>query len=190
MAQATRVEELRGDDRKHEPAASVSRTRAFNGIYQGDHLNQIAFPLGGLGAGMMCLEGTGALTKFSLRNRPDLTNEPHAFSAICIKGSRKIARVLEGPVPAWKLRPFLPGVEGTYPGGCWGLPRFQQGTFETRFPFGTVRLRDADVPVEVELTGWSPFFPGDADNSSLPVASLEYRFLNRSSISIEAVFSF
>ena len=93
-------------------------------------------------------------------------------------------------MPVWKLRPFLPGVEGVYPGGCWGLPRFREATFESRFPFGTVRLKDAELPLEVELTGWSPFSPGDADNSSLPVAALEYRFLNRSSASVDAVFSF
>ena len=178
------------DDRKEPKATSRSGAREFNGIYHGDYLNQIAFPLGGIGAGMICLEGTGALSKFSLRNRPELGSEPHVFSAVCIKGPRKIARVLEGPVPNWKLRPFLPGAEGTYPGGCWGLPRFQQATFESRFPFGTVRLKDAEIPLEVELTGWSPFSPGDADNSSLPVAGLEYRFLNRGSASVDAVFSF
>jgi len=32
-----------------------------------NYLNQVAFPMGGIGAGMICLEGTGALTKFSLR---------------------------------------------------------------------------------------------------------------------------
>ena len=36
--------------------------------------------------------------------------------------------------------------------------------------------RLGDVPVEVEITGWSPFIPGDADHSSLPVCALEYRF--------------
>ena len=178
------------DQRKEPATKSHSGARAFNGIYHGDYLDQIAFPLGGIGAGMFCLEGSGALTKFSLRNQPDLANEPHTFSAVCIKGPRNLARVLEGPVPAWKLKPFLPGVEGVYPGGCWGLPRFRQNTFESRFPFGTVRLRDEELPLEVELTGWSPFSPGDADNSSLPVAALEYRFLNRSSASVDAVFSF
>ena len=179
-----------GDGRKEPPTTSYGGARAFNGISHGDYLNHIAFPMGGIGAGMICLEGTGALTKFSLRNRPDLASEPHVFSAVCIQGPGRMARVLEGPVPAWKLRPFLPGVEGVYPGGCWGLPRFRQNTFESRFPFATVRLKDSEVPLEVELTGWSPFSPGDADNSSLPVAGLEYRFLNRSSASVDAVFSF
>ena len=188
--QTTHADGPTGDGRKEPTTKSYSGARGFNGIYHGDYLNHIAFPMGGIGAGMICLEGTGALTKFSLRNRPDLASEPKVFSAVSIKGPRRIARVLEGPVPAWKLRPFLPGVEGNYPGGCWGLPRFRQATFETRFPFGTVRLKEADMPLEVELTGWSPFSPGDADNSSLPVAGIEYRFLNRSSASVDAVFSF
>jgi uncharacterized protein (DUF608 family) len=188
--QTTHADGSTGDDRRESIAKSDSEARAFNGIYHGDYLNQVAFPMGGIGAGMICLEGTGALTKFSLRNRPDLGSEPKVFAAVSVKGPRPIARVLEGPIPAWKLRPFLPGAEGTYPGGCWGLPRFRQATFETRFPFATVCLREAEVPLEVELTGWSPFSPGDADNSSLPVAGVEYRFLNRSSTSVDAVFSF
>ena len=46
------------------------------------------------------------------------------------------------------------------------------------------------MPLEVELTGWSPFSPGDADNSSLPVAGIEYRFFNPGSESVDAVFTF
>ena len=180
------------NQQKESANRARSVAREFNGLYYNDYLNHIAFPMGGIGAGMICLEGTGALSKFSLRNHPELTNEPKAFSAISIRseGSERIARVLEGPVPTWKLRPFLPGVEGDYPGGCWGLPRFREAKFETRFPFATVHLQDADVPLEVELTGWSPFSPGDANNSSLPVAGIEYRFTNRTSAPIDAVFSF
>ncbi len=46
------------------------------------------------------------------------------------------------------------------------------------FP-GTLPLRDGqpgqnpNIPLTVEITGWSPFVPGDADSSSLPVAALE-----------------
>src|SRR5580693_398672 len=196
-ANAAKTQSTRGhapsvDAQKSATAKSCGATREFNGVYHGHFLDHIAFPMGGIGAGMICLEGTGALSKFSLRNHPELGSEPKAYAALSVKSgdSERIARVLEGPVPTWKLRPFLPGVEGDYPGGCWGLPRFREATFETKFPFGTVRLHDADVPLDVELTGWSPFSPGDADNSSLPVAAVEYRFTNRSSATIDAVFSF
>jgi uncharacterized protein (DUF608 family) len=200
-SESTQAEAKTKSARAYVPAAAAQETantkshgatREFNGPYHGDFLNQIAFPMGGIGAGMICLEGNGALSKVSLRNHPELGSEPKCYAAVSIKSgdSERIARVLEGSVPPWKLRPFLPGVEGDYPGGCWGLPRFREATFETRFPFGTVRLHDADVPLDAELTGWSPFSPGDADNSSLPVAAVEYRFANRSSSSIDAVFSF
>lgn len=189
-AQLQNAYESKDVGRKESTATSRTATRAFNGIYHGDYLNHIAFPMGGIGAGMFCLEGTGALTKFSLRNRADLGSEPKLYSAVTIQGSHRTARVLEGPVPTWKLRPYFPAPDGTYPGGCWGLPRFSRATFETRFPFGVVRLEDAEVPLEVEVTGWSPFSPGEADNSSLPVAGVEYRFHNRGIAPVEAVFSF
>src|SRR5712691_7747284 len=71
--------------------------RAFNGPYTGEHLRHVAFPLGGIGAGMVCLEGTGALSHVSLRHRPDVYNEPAVFAAVCLKGAMaNVARVLEG----------------------------------------------------------------------------------------------
>ena len=33
----------------------------YNGYYSGKNLDRIAFPVGGMGAGMFCLEGTGAI---------------------------------------------------------------------------------------------------------------------------------
>jgi uncharacterized protein (DUF608 family) len=163
--------------------------RAYNGDYTGARLNRVAFPLGGMGAGMICLEGTGALSHFSLRHRPEVFNEPCTFAAVCVKGQPNRARVLEGPVPAWKLF-GRPDAGNGAPGTSFGLPRFREARFRARFPFGAVTLADKSVPLAVELTGWSPFEPGDADASSLPVAALEYRFTNTSGQAVEAVFSF
>ena len=39
----------------------------YAGPYTGSFLDRVAFPMGGMGAGMICLEGTGALSHFSLR---------------------------------------------------------------------------------------------------------------------------
>jgi len=46
--------------------------RMFNTIYEGEYLNRVAFPIGGIGAGMVCLEGTGAISHVSVRNKPDV----------------------------------------------------------------------------------------------------------------------
>jgi uncharacterized protein (DUF608 family) len=165
--------------------------RAFNRAYTGAHLDRIAFPLGGLGAGMLCLEGTGALSHVSVCNQPDLRNEPPIYAALSLQTQRgHVAKVLEGPVPKWKRFGNGPDSSTGLGGRLYGLPRFQQCEFAARFPFATVELRDPEIPLEISLTGWSPFIPGDADNSSLPVVALEYHFHNSGTASIQAVFSF
>ncbi len=58
----------------------------FNTIYSGDRLNRVAFPLGGMGAGMICLEGSGAISHVSVRHQPDVFHEPFMFGAMAVKG--------------------------------------------------------------------------------------------------------
>jgi uncharacterized protein (DUF608 family) len=157
--------------------------------FSGDFADNVAFPLGGIGAGMFCLEGTGAISHLSLRNRPDVFSEPCTFAAVCIKGGRNVARVIEGPVPrrkAWGTRGAGEGL-GNH---TYGLPRFAEASFQSRYPFATVQLTDPCLPISVAITGWSPFSPGASDDSSLPVAALEYRFKNVSRHSVSGVFSF
>lgn len=160
----------------------------------GARLDRVAFPMGGIGAGMISLEGTGALTQFSLRHKPDVYHEPQLFAALHVKEAGT-ARVLEGPVPMWKALGSVTNNQFSEPGNglggrTYGLPRFANASFEARFPFAAVSLSDPSMPLAVELTGWSPFTPGAADDSSLPVAAVEYSFANRSARTVNAVFSF
>jgi len=170
--------------------------RRYNDTYKGAYNSRVAFPLGGIGAGMIALEGTGALSHFSLRNTPDMMNEPLVFSALWVKGEegRGYARVLEGPVPTWKIfssrADGFSGPGNGLTGKTYGLPRFAEAQFRARFPFGKVELRDPSVPVEVSITGWSPFIPLNADDSSLPAAGLEFEFVNTTDREIELVYSF
>ncbi|NLF37909.1 hypothetical protein GX586_00595 [bacterium] len=161
--------------------------RNYNAPYTGEQLNYISFPLGGIGAGMVCLEGNGALGSVSVRNKPSINYSPMLFSALCVKGRSNEARVLEGPVPEGRWRRDFGG--GTR-GRSYGLPRCARASFKTHFPFATVSLADPDIPLQIEVTGWSPFIPLDADNSSLPVAGLEYRFRNKGRKRVDAVYSF
>ncbi|MDD5706266.1 MAG: GH116 family glycosyl hydrolase [Kiritimatiellae bacterium] len=157
--------------------------------YSGEHLNQVAFPMGGMGAGMVCLEGTGAFSHVSLRHQPNVFNEPMMFAALHVKGA-PTARLLEGPVPMRKAFGAPGSGNGGGGGQHHGLPRFAQAEFTPRFPFARVALKDPSMPVAAEVTGWSPFVPGDADSASLPVAGLEYRLLNRTSKPVKGVLSF
>jgi len=161
----------------------------FNGPYTGKYLDRIAFPIGGMGAGMFCLTGTGSISHLSVDNRPDIFNEPFAFAAISIKGLDNGAKILQRLEPNWKCFGRKRTGKG-YAAGAYGLPHFTDGQFIARFPFATVDLQDSDIPMDVKITGWSPFIPGDVDNSSLPAGALEYKFTNTSSKVMEAVFSY
>ena len=161
----------------------------YNGYYSGKNLDRIAFPVGGIGAGMFCIEGTGAISHMSVRNHPEVFNEPCMFAAISLKGVKNGAKVIEGQVPDWKKFGQPNSANGS-PGASYGFPRFQHTKFTSRFPFALIELQDDDIPLEVQLTGWSPFIPTDADNSSLPVGAIEYSFRNTGSTKINAVFSF
>lgn len=171
-------------------------SRLFNAPYEGQALERLTFPIGGMGSGMLSLGGTGSFSQFSLRHRPELFNDfAMMFSAISIRDGdgRRIARVMEGPVPPWKL--FYAWNPASQSGmGCpfqhFGLPRFESAQFEARFPFGTVKLTDSQIPLDVTIIGWSPFIPGDADATSLPVGAVEYRFRNKTAKLIEGVYSF
>lgn len=169
--------------------ANRPRSRNYGGHYEGAHLSRVAFPMGGIGAGTICLEGHGGLSHFSIANHPDVFNDPGVFAALSIRGASPIARVLEGPPPSWKYFGGPGNSSGDGKPGL-GLPRFRQAMFDARFPFADVTLSDDAVPLAVKVTGWSPFEPGDADNACLPVAGLEYTFSNSSNAAIDAVFSF
>ncbi|TNF41355.1 MAG: hypothetical protein EP310_07435 [Bacteroidetes bacterium] len=163
--------------------------RVFNAAYEGENLNRLAFPIGGIGAGMICLEGNGAISHVSVRNHPEVYKEPFMMAALSVKGLKNGAKVLEGPVPAWKVFGNPNTGNGAGEKG-YGFPRFEKATFETKFPFGKINLLDSDIPLKVSFTGWSPFIPTDEDNSGLPVGALEYTFTNSSSEPVEACFSY
>ncbi|MDR0901494.1 MAG: hypothetical protein LBM92_01855, partial [Opitutaceae bacterium] len=160
--------------------------------YTGARLSRVAFPVGGMGAGMFCLEGTGAISHLSIRNRPEMLNAPPCYAAICVLGEtpgQNIARVVEGTPPDWKAF-GRPGSGLGSVGTSLGFPRFRDCAFSFRFPFAEIALKDAAVPLTATILGWSPFTPPDADASGLPAGALEYTFTNPTGQPLRCVFSF
>jgi uncharacterized protein (DUF608 family) len=169
------------------------RQRTFDGT----EACQIALPMGGIGAGCICLNGIGGLQDFSIRNRPDNSALPDghrtldaAFALLHVKGRRPVTRLVEGPFPPEKVYAFGLKNQGYRVGGHEGLPRFAKATFRGEYPFGYVTLTDRDVPLRVRITGWSPFIPLDDVNSGIPCAILEYTFENRSKRKVDFEFSY
>src|SRR4030095_5295725 len=172
-----------------ESNESANESHQYNQEYKGEFLNRVAFPLGGIGAGMICMEGTGTLSHVSIRNKPEIFNEPSVFAGIVIKGMPSTARVVEGPVPDWKKFGRANAGNGG-DGTAIGLPHFGTASFLARFPFATIDLTDKALSLKCKVRECISFIPPEEDNSSLPVAGLEYQFTNVGTKSLDAVFSF
>ena len=167
--------------------------------FSGDRATQVAMPMGGMGAGCICINGSGGLEDFSIRTRPETTalpsgftgNSPEAaFAILHIKGPDPVTRLVEGPFPAFKI--FDQGLQGQglRRGGFEGFPRFDKCNFRGEFPFAEVRFADQAIPLDVSLVAWNPFIPLDDKDSGIPCAILEYTLHNTSSHAVDFEFSY
>jgi len=149
--------------------------------YDGDHVDRIALPLGGIGTGTVSLGGRGDLRDWEIMNRPAKGFVPNIgqrygpFFAIFTRTSegRTSTRALEGPLP-------LSAYENSHGSTTvnHGLPRFRENTFRAAYPLGQVELSDPDMPVRVRIQGFNPLIPGDAERSGLPIAILRFEITN------------
>ena len=157
--------------------------------YEGDYLRRVAFPLGGIGTGCISLSGTGKLVNWEIFNNPNKGFQPrYSFLSLWAQteDDDPVFKVLEGQLterldgPMYITQQMWYGGNGLGPQQTQGagLPRFRHCQFVGRFPFAKVILTDENVPVEVEIEGWSPFIPGDDRNTSLPVAILSVTLKN------------
>ena len=172
-------------DRKIEPDR-----HEFNSSYSGKSLDRIAFPIGGMGAGMFCLEGTGAISHMSIHNRPEVFNEPCMFAAISVKGLKNGTKVIEGQVPDWKKFGQPDSANGSAGAQLMVCHGFRMQNLPPGFHLLKLRCMMTISLLMIHLTGWSPFIPTDADNSSLPAGAFEYSIKNTGSSRIEAMFAY
>jgi len=166
--------------------------RTFRGL----NLLQIALPLGGIGAGCICLNGYGGLQDFSIRHAPATSAEPDrhqpqdAGFAILHLPAGNQTRLMEGPFPPEKIYNLGLKSQGYNGGGFEGLPRFGRCSFPGEYPFGRVELSDPDLPLRVKITGFNPFIPLDDLNSGIPCAILEYTLHNPTGQTVAYEFSY
>ncbi len=165
--------------------------------FSGDRATQVAMPLGGIGAGCICLNGYGGLQDFSIWNHPSTTALPEGFAPsqggfaiLHIKGETPVTRLVEGPFPVLKIYDQGLQGEGYRRGGFEGFPRFQTCVFKGEYPFGEAEISDSAIPLQVTLNGWNPFIPLDDKNSGMPCAILEYKLHNGSSRTVDYEFSY
>ncbi len=146
-------------------------------IYKGEYLNEISFPLGGIGTGCIGIAGNGGLVDFEIFNRPNKGSRIQGTTFFAITASypdgKRATRVICGDT--------VKDLSGRYNGRngfgygpaadtMCGLPHFSDVVFDGRFPTAELTFSDADFPGIVKMTAWSPFIPLDSESSSIPAA--------------------
>ena len=156
--------------------------------YRGAQLNEISFPLGGIGSGSIGLAGNGRLIDWEIFNRPN-KGSVNGFSHFAVKAERGgevvDARVLHGDLTgplSGSLRSTWLHSFGFGPtrASLGGLPHFAEVEFEGTFPVATLSFADDKFPGAVSLRACNPFIPGNSDDSSIPAACFTIRIANTS----------
>ena len=147
-------------------------------LYKNEHLNEISFPLGGIGTGCIGLAGNGSLIDWEIYNRPNKGSiNANTFFAIRAEfpDGKSISKIIQGDHTKHLMGQYSAEKFGGYgygPSGgtMCGFPHFRNVTFDGRFPIATLTFTDDDFPADVIMTAFNPFIPGEADNSSIPAA--------------------
>ena len=154
--------------------------------YTGNRLNQISFPLGGIGTGCIGLAGNGRLIDWEIYNKPN-KGGVNGFSHFAIKaecdGKLLDARVLHSDLPPpysgeigapqWTSFGFGPRREY-----LTGMPHFRAATFTGEFPFAALAFADAHFPGNVTLKAFNPLIPLNDKDSGIPAAFFEVEVSN------------
>ena len=168
---------------KNNPGGKAQTiSEAFH--YTGSKARAISFPLGGIGTGSIGLSGTGRFVDWEIFNRPN-KNSYNGFSFFALKaeykGEVKLAKVLHGDLDAAYMgegtNQFSGFGFGVSRETVAGFPHFKNTKFDGRFPFSRIEFEGEDL-LSVELTAFNPFIPMNEDDSSLPLASFEYKITN------------
>src|SRR6185369_746098 len=134
-------------------------------VYSHDHLNQISFPLGGLGTGSIGLAGNGRLIEWEIFNRPN-KGSVNGFSHFAIKAESD-GKVLDARVLHSDLNPAYMGeVHGprwaAYGWGprreyLTGMPHFKDAEFRGEFPLAEITFNEERFPGTVRMQAFNPF---------------------------------
>ncbi len=123
--------------------------------YRSDTHTDARFPLGGIGTGNFELSPTGQFTTWQLFNTLRDGHVPFFFAV----RAGKTAKLLQ-----------------TTGGPDWQKIHAIEMTGE--YPMAHLRYVDADIPVQLEMTAFSPFAPLDTRLSSMPLVCFLFRIYN------------
>lgn len=157
-------------------------------IYSGKALEEISFPLGGIGTGSVGLAGNGRLMDWEIFNKPK-KGSYNGFTFLAVSAEvegKRISKILQGDltkdlVGTFNGKPCAGGSGygfGPLTQSMAGFPHFRGCEFDGRFPIAKITFTDEDFPGKVVLTAFNPLIPLNEDDSSIPAAYFEVKYFN------------
>lgn len=158
-------------------------------VFTGTALNEISFPLGGIGSGSIGLAGNGRLIDWEIFNRPN-KGSANGNSHFAIKAMRNgeliDARVINGDVNKSLTGDYAHGFgSGLSATTMAGFPHFRNCVFTGEFPVAAIDFSDDTFPGTVTLTAWNPLIPLNDRDSSIPAAFFDYAVTNTSAEALD-----
>ncbi len=159
-------------------------------VYKNKNLQEISFPLGGIGSGCIGLSGIGQLKDWEIANRPNKNSE-NEFSHIAVRcfenGEIKDSRVLIGDTNT----SYIGKGHGISTATMNGFAHFEENVFIGEYPVAELVFSDRSFPGKVRMRAFNPYIPQNSLDSSIPAAFFEIEFENpgKSQAVYEAAFS-
>lgn len=150
-------------------------------IYKNNFLNEIVYPIGGIGTGSIGISGDGCIVDPEFFGRP---NRESLFgnTGIFVKAEQN-GKVIDWRKLSGDSDKNLSGIlfddfgNGKSRGG-YGFRHFSNTSFTSKFPFVNLKFNDNHFPADISFESYNPFIPSDDMNSSIPVAVFNFKFKN------------
>lgn len=136
-------------------------------MYRGENLEAISLPVGGIGAGLIQMDGKATPHIWQIHNNHTGVRVPDSFFAVAVgQDGENIVRALQTEA-AGAFEPMA------------GL------SFEGRYPFGWYRFEDDALPAEVSLEVFNPLIPLNPKDSAIPCAIFTVTVANPTNQSLD-----
>ncbi len=149
--------------------------------YNGKYLNEISFPVVGIGTGSIGIAGNGGFIDWEIFGNPN-KGSTNGFTHIMVRAEtdgKSYYRVLQGDYNL-NLSGNLGGSFGMGVSNktMAGFQHFKNCEFTGEYPFADINFSDENFPGEISLQVFNPLIPLDSKNSSIPAAFFEITYHN------------
>ena len=140
-------------------------------VYEGQYLDAISVPVGGIGAGLIQVNGKAERSVWQIFNNFEHVEVPNSFFAVWARpqGKEPVVRALQ-----------------TLDVGVF--PAMDRLRFRGEYPFGWFEFTDAAFPLRVEMEVFNPLIPLDVKCSSIPCGIFNLTASNEGDSPVEVSF--